>query len=78
MSADRVYIHELRLRMPGASPAEGRALGEAVAQQLTEALPHATLARTVGGLTLRVTAEVDSAPDVVATRIVAAIVKGLR
>jgi hypothetical protein len=77
MPVDRVHIRELRLQVPGASRAEGRALGEAVAQQLGEALPRAGRSQALGALTLRVTAEIDGPPDVVASRIVAAIVKGL-
>jgi len=77
MPVDRVRVHDLRLRLPGLNRAEGLAVAEAVARQLSEALPGSARPQHLGGLTLRITSGIDWTPDGLAARIVAAILARL-
>jgi hypothetical protein len=75
MAADRVRIGELRLSVEGLSRDEAARLAAEVAARVAAAIP--AVARPIGALQLRVTAEAGVAADRLAERISSAVVRGL-
>lgn len=79
MSADRVIIEELFLRLPGLSLDEARAISREVAVRVGHGLAEALPPRSLGALDLRLTvragASRDEMVDSVATAILGALVR---
>ena len=74
MSAPKVRIHELRVRVPGLSPEQGRHLGEAVALRLAESPLPADRPRRIPSASVRLR----SNGGVSMERLVEEVVDGIR
>jgi hypothetical protein len=72
-----VTIADLRIRVPGISPHEGRAFGESVVRQVSESLPEQSGARELGRLHLRVSVPEGSSREAVRAAVVKAIREAL-
>jgi hypothetical protein len=77
MARDTVRIEELRLRVPGLSAEQARALALNVAQRVADGLPADGPARRLGALHLRVPAAPGSSHAGLEQAVTGSIVKGL-
>ena len=73
MKRDTVHIADLRLRTPGLTNAEGRALGNAVAKHLGELAASLKRSKTIDRLTLQVKSRSSTSVDRIAVEIANAI-----
>ena len=78
MPGEAVRIDELRLRVPGLSAEEGRALGTEVARRISEALPQQGRAEHLGALEVRLAIPAGTPANRLAERVAEEIAKRLR
>jgi hypothetical protein len=77
MARDTVRIEELRLRVPGLSPAQARTLATHVAQRVADGLPPDGPARRLGALHVRVPAAPGTSHAGLEQAVTGSILKGL-
>jgi hypothetical protein len=73
MSAPKVRIHELRVRVPGLTPEQGRRLGETVAQRLAESPLPADGPRRIPSIAVHVRSNGGSSIEKLVEEVVAGI-----
>ena len=78
MPDNGIHIAKLRLKVPGATRAEGGRLAEAVALQLSRQLPGAARPQHIDSLHVRLNLPVNSPGDRLAATIASRIAHGLR
>jgi hypothetical protein len=77
MPGNSVRIHQLRLRIPGLSAEEGRALGADVARRVAEAIGPHVRREQLGRLDVRISAPAGTSRDRLASMVAERIVRAL-
>jgi hypothetical protein len=79
MSAERIHIGELRIRVPGLSQAAARALGERVAKDVAAGLAAGgELRQSLGGVRIQVAMPRETGTGQLSGEIARAILRSLR